>query len=273
MKTQLSFGTTRSIVIAIAALSWQTAAWAQVPTGSLQYSFSVQDGIPLWNFSGTYSTPYYAATNDTLVLHHFGNGNISASYQEDPAGGAVEGTIRGANSNLRVKLLSKMFINSSFSENTQQQTAVLRKDALTLSFDPATKTLPGSDRTVIKNVVLVYDGYPYNHWRATSSYTLSQPVSLQVPETTDGNWNLGLDIAATGNKLTGSALIRFTNGEVFKFQLAGTYFPSTQKTRILLMGQGEDKGASLVLSFVGPEMNLQRMSGNVGGQRIRYPAL
>ena len=165
MKTQLSFGTTRSIVIAIAALSWQTAAWAQVPTGSLQYSFSVQDGIPLWNFSGTYSTPYYAATNDTLVLHHFGNGNISASYQED------------------------------------------------------------------------------------------------------------LDIAATENKLTGIALIRFTNGEVFQFQLAGTYFPSTQKTRMLLMGQGEDKGASLVLSFVGPEMNLQRMSGNVGGQRIRYPAL
>jgi hypothetical protein len=263
---------TQGFAIAIATLWWQIAAMAQAPTGSLEYSFSAQDGVPLWNFSGAYSTPYYAVTNDTLVLHHFGKGNIYASYQEDPAGGAAEGTIRGANSNLRAKLLSKMYSISIFTDSMQQETAVLRKDTLTLTFDPGTMTLNGTDRTVIKNLVLVYDGYPYNHWKATSGYTFNKPVSLQVPETTDGNWNLELDIASAGNKLTGSALIRFTNGEVFQFQLAGTYLPSTQKTKILLKGQGEDKSANLVLSLLGPEMNVERMSGNVGGQRIRYPA-
>jgi len=231
---------TQGFAIAIATLWWQIAAMAQAPTGSLEYSFSAQDGVPLWNFSGAYSTPYYAVTNDTLVLHHFGKGN--------------------------------MYSISIFTDSMQQETAVLRKDTLTLTFDPGTMTLNGTDRTVIKNLVLVYDGYPYNHWKATSGYTFNKPVSLQVPETTDGNWNLELDIASAGNKLTGSALIRFTNGEVFQFQLAGTYLPSTQKTKILLKGQGEDKSANLVLSLLGPEMNVERMSGNVGGQRIRYPA-
>ncbi len=46
-----------------------------------------------------------------------------------------------------------------------------------------------------------------------------------------------------------------------------------QKTKVLLKGQGDDKGSSLLLSFVGSGMNIDTMRRVVGGQHFRYPRL
>jgi hypothetical protein len=105
--------------------------------------------------------------------------------------------------------------------------------------------------------------------RTTSSFTLS--VELSIPQTTDGNWTLDLDIVPSGNKLAGTATIGFSGGEELKFQLLGNYAPRTQKTKLVLKGTGVDKGAALILSLYGPVMEIQWMRGMIGGQRIRFP--
>ena len=67
------------------------------------------------------------------------------------------------------------------------------------------------------------------------------------------------------------AAISFSNGEVFHFRLKGTYQQQSQQSKLLLQGTGADRGASLLLSTSGPELNIDSMRGTVGGQRVRYP--
>jgi hypothetical protein len=98
-----------------------------------------------------------------------------------------------------------------------------------------------------------------------------QTVAMTVPESADGNWTLSLEIVPTGNKLSGTAAITFSNGEIFRFQIIGRYSPKTGKTTLLLRGDGVDKGANLSLSISGSDMGIESMHGTVGGQRIRFP--
>jgi len=76
----------------------------------------------------------------------------------------------------------------------------------------------------------------------------------------------------TGYRLSGTATIGFANGELLRFQILGRYSAKTQKSKLLLRGDGADKGTHLLLSISGADRHIEWMHGTVGGQRIRFPS-
>jgi len=144
-------------------------------------------------------------------------------------------------------------------------------DRIRCDFDPSAGTLNGTDQVRQTREVLVSDNNPWeiaNHWEAVSSTAFSQPVTLGVPGASDGSWTLNLEIVPAGNKLSGTGSIIFSNGEIFEFQLIGSYSPAKQTSKVLLLGSGSAKGARLVLTMVEPEGRITSMRGTVAGQKL-----
>jgi hypothetical protein len=109
--------------------------------------------------------------------------------------------------------------------------------------------------------------------RKLLSTTVSQsPVSDPLPAEMDGHWTLKLQIVPTGNRLSGLATITADRGRVFNLKLTGLYSSKTGQSKMVLTGSGPDKGASLQLVSMGPDMELRSMRGRVGGQLIRFSA-
>src|SRR5258706_5663805 len=107
-------------IIIIMTLVGMTAL-GQVPSGTIQYEFSTNSGVPLWNFTGTYLAPYYLNTNDTLQLQQDGRGKMVGTYQSTyQIGGqtidyvvGAQGSVRSARSNITARLSSTMFLVES----------------------------------------------------------------------------------------------------------------------------------------------------------------
>ena len=83
---------------------------------------------------------------------------------------------------------------------------------------PGARTLAGTDRFTETRQEYVMDCpnsfWECDHWkwvRHTSSFT--QPFEMAIPEITDGNWTLKMDIVPGDNKLSGTATIVFASGE------------------------------------------------------------
>jgi hypothetical protein len=184
------------------------------------------------------------------------------------------GAIGGAGANLEMRLHSGMAVPELVTDGGMQF-GVNRKDKLSLSFDAKTGALTGTDRVSRTREEVEY-GSRDSFWESDHTYikrTTSvsvQSVATTVPESTDGNWTLSLEIVPAENKLSGTAAITFSNGEVFRFQILGRFSPKTGKTALHLKGYGVDKGANLSLFISGPNMKIESMHGAVGGQRIRF---
>ena len=236
---------------------------------TFQYAFTNNDNPRLWNFSGLYWMPFY----NVLRWHQGAKGTITASYGiAAPTNIALAGTITGSGSRLKLRLRSTM----EFADSSTDPSGAMRKDRLSLTFDPGANLLTGSDR--VSETTQTYEMdcpnsfWECDHWKwVTRTSSSTQPVSIATPETTDGNWMLTLEIAQAGNKLSGTALITFANGETLPFQLAGSYAPKSQRSKILLKGTGNGKGANLMLSVVGPQMKIERLRGFLGGQSVKFP--
>src|SRR5258706_4734006 len=169
-------------IIIIMTLVGMTAL-GQVPSGTIQYEFSTNSDVPLWNFTGTYLTPYYLNTNDTLELHQDGRGKIIGTYQTAyQIGGqtiiyvvGAQGSVRTVGSNISVRLASTIFLAQS-SLSYFEEIGVRRKDRLLLALEPATRTLAGTDRvTNTRQDVVVDPGYfSSSHTKNLGSFSYTQ---------------------------------------------------------------------------------------------------
>jgi hypothetical protein len=250
---------------------------AQVPSGTVQYEFPTNSGVPLWNFNGTYLAPYYLNTNDTLQLHQDGRGRLIGTYQTAHQMGGqtifyvvgAQGSVRSAGSNLTVRLASAIFLAES-SFTPLDEIGVRRQDRLLFAFEPATRTMNGTDRVTNtrQHVVIDPSFFSSSHTRNLGSFSYTQTATLVVPEQSDGSWTLKLELVPTGTKLSGTGSILFSNGETFEFQITGSYSSSKQTSKILLLGSGSARGARLVLTRLEPEGRIISMRGSVGGQKV-----
>jgi hypothetical protein len=213
--------------------------------------------------------PFY----NVLRWRQTARGAINAFYGTGaPTNIALVGRIDRNGRRLNLRLHSTM----EFADFSIDLAGASRKDRLSLIFDPGARRLSSTDRISEATAGLVMDCpnslWECDHWKwATTTDHFTQSVEITTPETTDGNWLLTLEIAQTENQLSGTGLITFANAETLPFQLSGNYAPKNQRSKILLKGAGDGKGAALMLWTVGPEMKIERMRGLVGGQRIRFP--
>ena len=266
------------LLIALCWTAMETSALADAtnlpppspPSGLFHYEVRADGGPALWNFSGLYALPPYGA----MQWRQSARGAMTTYFATgDTASVLMTGTLSGAGSHLKMRLTS----TAGFPEyNLQSDSWAMRKDRLALTFEPTNRTLTGTDRvSETYQQVIYYD--PNSFWEGSqtkvvkTTSTSLQPITLAIPETTDGNWMLSLEIVPVGTRLTGTASIMFSNGETNGFQLLGSYSPKTGQAKLLLTGVGADAGANLRLTVVAPEMQIQSMRGVVGGQRIRFP--
>src|SRR2546426_5831945 len=244
----------------------------QPPSGLFQYAFAAEQGLPLWNFTGSYSLPSYYDSfefDDPSQLRHYANGRVAAIYNDaDPGVAALAGTITSG-SKLKMRLSSTAAVSKYYS-------GAKIKDKYSLTFNSTNRLFSGTDRVTQTSPQLVMD-CPNSFWEC-NNYKMAnvtsasvQPVTISLPETADGNWTLNLEILPEKSKLSGTGSIVFSNGEAFQFQLIGRYSAKTQKSKLLLRGTGADKGATLWLSIAGADMGIESLRGVVGGQRIHLP--
>jgi hypothetical protein len=259
--------------VALVALGVGIGARGEAPSGSFQYALSAQNDVPLWNFSGAYVFPY-----GSVQLHQDSKGRIVASYDALGLGSVgLVGSFSGAGTNLKLRLRSEVGVPELLMDESTGYLGypVSRKDTLSLTFDANTGALTGTDRVNRMHEEIQY-GSPDSFWEGNKTFikrttTVSiQTIVMTVPESTDGNWTLSLEIVPAGDKLSGTAAITFSNGDIFRFQILGRYSTKTGKTTLLLKGDGVDKGASLSLFISRPNMEIESMHGTVGGQRIRF---
>ena len=272
MKTPTSHRKAPKIGLAliVAFSSFQMAAQAQAPSGPLQYNFTAQD-LPLWNFGGLYAMPHM-----TQRLHQDAKGGITTFYAASGEGPALVGKITGSPSTLKIRLRSTVAVEEYILDQGPLGIFWMRKENLTLTFDPIVRALAGSNHVSRYRDERVMDCpdsfWECDHWkwvRKTSAAIL--PFAAATPESTDGSWTLDLGILPAGNKLSGTGSITFSNRETFQFQLLGSYSPKKDNTKILLKGVGADKGATIMLSLVGPQRQIEQLRGTVCGQPLRFP--
>ena len=167
----------------------------QPPSGSFQYAFAAEQGLPLWNFTGPYSLASYFdgfEFDDASHLRLSANGRITATYdQADPGLAALAGTITSG-AKLKIRLSSTAAVSKYYS-------GAKIKDKYSLTFDSTNRLFSGTDRVTQTSQQLVMD-CPGSFWEC-NNYKIAnvtsasvQPVTFSLPETADGNWTLTLEM-------------------------------------------------------------------------------
>src|SRR5438445_12241535 len=130
-----------SVAIGLCALPIRAAAAdsansPQALSESLRYEITTNTGPLLWNFSGSYPLPYFANSNNILVLYHAANGKIGGSetlvsdiLPNEQEVGSVSGSVRNAGSNIVVRMLSTAYLTQAVG-SLYDWTQILRKDRL-----------------------------------------------------------------------------------------------------------------------------------------------
>lgn len=103
---------------------------------------------------------------------------------------------------------------------------------------------------------------------ASKSKTLdAETVSALMAELGDGTWTLDIEFGtADGNKLTGSASVTLSSGQVYPFNLSGVYNPKTGQSKLNLKGYNAAAGSSLQVTLAGT--SLSKATGQVSGQSV-----
>jgi hypothetical protein len=142
------------------------------------------------------------------------------------------------------------------------------ESVLFTAIDPLRGTLSGTRTTEFRNGRARPPERDSKARPAGRSSRMTWPFEVALPPLADGSWVLNLKVVPIGQKLTGTATITFPNDEAFNFVASGTALSGNRTYRILLLGTGVAKGATLILTTAGPEMQLQSVSGRVCGQRV-----
>jgi hypothetical protein len=267
------------LLAVIVTIDW--AGVAAAPSGSFRYELAANSGVSLYNFSGSYSAPFLSS-NAVVVLYQNAKGELSGSEGPFPVEnpnveltGAVSGSVRNTGTNLAVRLEGVVWISlRPIGDDYLDEIGIQRKDRMSLVMVSGAGTMSGTDKTTATTEKITYTSALFGlhrHVTKLSTDSYERPISLALLPKNDGSWALDLNMVPNANKLSGTAAITFPNNKQFQFDLAGSYLPETGKTKVLLKGTGEDKGANLMVLLAGADMSIESMRGNVGGQRVRAP--
>lgn len=239
-------------------LTWAGVLWlgvcaGQAPSGAYVYDITPGTGPLLWDLSG-----YYTAEPMWLTIQ-----------RQDARGRLWSGDTRlGAVSGNRKVTRCRVTARSSWWETSYFPVggiALKRTRTWTLSVDTNTASMSGLKQTTDTRVKDVL-GFTSR----LGSTTSRELVTVPLPEGNDGHWSLALNVVPNGTRLTGTATLTFAKGANLQFQLTGRCNPATGRSKLVLLGDGEDRGASLRLTVGGAQPEIESMRGMVAGQLVRF---
>jgi hypothetical protein len=237
------------------------SATAQVPSGTFSYVFT---NTPLWDVTGSYtnSSTINGASNHQIVdIIQAVKGQITGSFNDTiddsgaviDVGSSITGKISVKGGVISASLKMEDGTMTGYYTGTAKGGAILTFDASTLIINNDYKlTLcEKSKKTVCK------------------TYSGSAPFS--VPAGVTGDWMLDTDITATGDKLSGTGTLTLSNGRAFTYKITGIYSTKSDAAKLILVGQGDAVGTSLLLTTQGTNMDLTALKGKVLGETPTFP--
>jgi len=240
-------------VLTFISLLWLQVAAGQTAPETYTYDIAPGTGPLLWNVSGYYTgEPFWITLYNQDAKGRVWSGNTAV--------GSVTGN--GRVTRARFTLRDSYWETSYFIGGV----TINRTRSLALTIDTNALAMSGLKRTTTKRVEVVL-------WqrRTLSTTVVDEFVTVPLPEGNDGRWTLTLNVVPNGNKLAGTAAIQFANGATLQFQLMGKRDPAKGKSKLVLVGAGQDKGASLQVTLGGSGMEIESLRGTVSGQAVRFP--
>ena len=240
-------------LILLLGVFWLGICAAEEPQGDYSYDFSADNGSALWNVLGDYSTDFLSFTIDD-----------QDGWGQLWSGDTYLGYITGNGRSTRLKL----FVSNSDSAPDPNGPGTIRTDTqgfLSLRVDTNTFSLTGTEYVIERRK----EFFPF-FFTFLDGDTHQESVRLPLSDGNDGHWDLALNITTNGNWLSGNATITFANGATMDFSVRGLYKPFTDKSKLLLQGRHDARGAFLQLTLDGAAQTVDVMRGRVSGQSVNY---
>lgn len=262
---------TRFHFFVLVAVMLNAAAFADAPSGSLEYNFTT-NSVPLWDLTGAYELEQEISGTAgqvillkfTVVVEHsakgrlVGEGSTTGMIGDSPVTGdfRVLGRVLSSSDGLvRVKMVAR-FNGHGMVENVNTSFRIKVRHHFELD---------GNNRQLIGNA----------RGAAKFSDLTNGPIhgesEAELPDGNDGSWRLGLEIIPVGN-LGGTAEIGLVNGRSLLFGLKGHHADGSDTSRLKLSGYGTTKGLNFKLRTAGSAAVIQEVKGKALGQKLRYQA-
>jgi len=221
------------------------------------YEFHAPAGPLLWDFSGSFSSPL------STTLRQGSDGSLVSSD------GATAGWISRNRSSIGMSLSTQGPIRYVINFSPTHVEYILQNTStINLTLDPTQNLLTGTNSGVRigqEYEVFLFDWAPY---RYLTTNRWSTPVSLALPDGSDGHWRLALGVVPNGNQLSGQALITLSSGNVIPLEVSGVISTVTKSTLKLC-----DAANNLTVVTVGPDMSLLSVHGNVARQKVDFDSI
>jgi hypothetical protein len=242
-------------------------AAAQVPSGTFTYTFTNR---PLWDFSGTY---YHAGVEytgiSTTTLSIGPRGGVTGSFEEFDTNHANGDFFNGAGvmtgRTYSTPYLTGMLLywhglyHATHNGRPYRQTVSAQANDLLDPTIPALQLHWAADWCVIGGGCTERKGV----WGSTTP-------DLEPGMT--GDWALSITLEPVADQLTGSAVLTLSNGRAFTYSARGHFYPLRNLAVLTLTGTGDGTGTSVTLTALGSQMNLNTLTANVLGQKVKFKA-
>ena len=247
------------------------AAHADMADGSYYKDFS--GVVPVWDISGDYSgdigfgidLDFSMSEDPSGKFTGGGDFDYNTGYGDLTGNMTASGTVKSSGAVTRVTM--KLLLSGS--GNIEGNDVVFTASATYNSeIDSADGELvgSGSGKITAKNLT--------TGKQKSESGSLGKDLTMELPASATGDWNLTLNLTTNKTKYTGAATVMTSTGVAANYTATGSYTAKKDTSKITLKGTGLSKGSSLslLISTVGANLTVDTLSGKVLGQSIKFKA-
>lgn len=253
-----------SLLLSVAGLCASSNVRAEMASGT--YSNSFQNGVRIWDVSGTYNgglegvgLNYTINMDNTGKFAGHGAADVSGFVNMDLS---FWGAIKTVSSNVAKMTLSMRFKGTVDAGGTAMAFSGLFKENLEVDADTSTLvgTVGGS----------VHVSVPELHRSVTQRIPVTD-VQTPLPPGMTGNWNLTLNISTNSAHYLGDGEVTLSNGRMVPLTVTGAYGARTDASRLLLKSTGTNGLVNLGLSAVveNGQLHIQKLTGKALGQALK----
>ncbi|HVM60657.1 MAG TPA: hypothetical protein VMV72_07290 [Verrucomicrobiae bacterium] len=251
------------------------ATRAEIANGS--YSTDISGSAPVWDISGDYSGDPGLGLDLDFSISQDASGDFtgSGSFEYDDWGGNyLSGDINASGSVKTAGDTTSVSMNLSLSGSG---TVVVDEDGDTddVDFNASAKISFSVDEAdgqlvVTSGSVGVTVTDQDTGKKKSAAERLEKGGTMDLPSSSTGGWNLGLNLTPTGTKYKGTATIQTSTGVTAQLNATGTYQAKTDTSKLTLKGSGTS--LNLVVSTSGSTVTIQSAKGKLLGQTVNYKA-